>query len=168
MAEAAFLPSRRIALRLGGLGALGLLASCTTSRVLLPETGTGEDQTEAMLAAVNALRGKKGLAPLEADPKARAAALDQAARMARAGRMEHNIGFGADFGKRMNGQGVTLPAAENIASGQREAARAFQAWVDSPKHLANMLGRPYRGLGVAVARNPVSGERPYWAMVLSG
>jgi uncharacterized protein YkwD len=30
-----------------------------------------------------------------------------------------------------------------------------------------MLGPNYGGLGVAVMRNPASGNRPYWAMVLS-
>jgi uncharacterized protein YkwD len=66
----------------------------------------------------------------------------------------------------MKGGDVTLPAAENIAAGQDSVARAVQAWIDSPKHLHNMLGN-YSGLGVAIARNPASGNRPYWAMVLS-
>ena len=77
------------------------------------------------------------------------------------------VGFGASFGKRMRGMGVALPAAENIAAGQDNAAEAFEAWYRSPKHLANMLGN-YRGLGVAVVSNPASGGRRYWAMVLSG
>ncbi|MFT4160096.1 CAP domain-containing protein, partial [Shinella sp.] len=101
-----------------------------------------------------------------ADGAAQRAAMDQASRMAAAGRMEHNIGLGANFGKRMKGMDVALPAAENIAAGQAGAAEAFEAWRQSPKHLANMLGN-YRGLGVAVVSNPASGNRRYWAMVLS-
>ena len=82
--------------------------------------------------------------------------------------MEHNIGFGASFLKRMKGMDVSLPAAENIAAGQASAIEAFEAWYRSPKHLENMLGAGYRGLGVAVVSNPDTGNRPYWAMVLSG
>jgi uncharacterized protein YkwD len=91
--------------------------------------------------------------------------MHQAARMASAGKMRHNIGWRDSFYDRMKGQGVTLPAAENIAVGQKDAERAYDAWYNSPKHLENMLGN-YRGLGVAVAQNSSSGNRPYWAMVL--
>jgi uncharacterized protein YkwD len=85
--------------------------------------------------------------------------------MAKAGQMSHLIGFGDNFGTRMGQSDVTLPAAENIASGQNTVDAAVQAWIDSPKHLKNMLGS-YKGLGVAAARS--SDGRNYWAMVLSG
>lgn len=144
-----------------------LAAGCSTTSVLSPSSGTGSDETPASLALVNRLRAGRGLPPLALDRAAQRAAMDQAARMAAAGRMEHNIGLGANFLKRMKGMDVPLPAAENIAAGQNSAAEAFEAWYRSPKHLENMLGA-YRGLGVAVVSNPASGGRPYWAMVLSG
>ena len=144
-----------------------LAAGCSTTSVLAPSAGTGSDQTPASLALVNKLRADRGLAPLALDRAAQRAAMDQASRMAAAGRMEHNIGLGASFLKRMKGMEVPLPAAENIAVGQDSAAAAFEAWYRSPKHLENMLGAGYRGLGVAVVSNPASGGRPYWAMVLS-
>ena len=144
-----------------------LAAGCSTTSVLAPSAGTGSDQTPASLALVNKLRADRGLAPLALDKAAQRAAMDQASRMAAAGRMEHNIGLGASFLKRMKGMEVPLPAAENIAVGQDSAAAAFEAWYRSPKHLENMLGAGYRGLGVAVVSNPASGGRPYWAMVLS-
>ncbi|MDR6754911.1 uncharacterized protein YkwD [Mycoplana sp. BE70] len=142
------------------------VAGCTTTDKI--DTGANaSDQTDATLAMINKLRRERGLEPLSRHPASARAAVDQARRMASAGKMEHNIGLGANFAKRMKGMEVPLPAAENIAVGQADAARAFQAWVDSPKHLANMLGPGYRGLGVAEARNTSSGYRPYWAMVLS-
>ncbi|GAA4169721.1 CAP domain-containing protein [Shinella granuli] len=144
-----------------------LAAGCSTTSVLTPSAGTGSDQTPSSLAFVNKIRAERGLAPLSPDKAAQRAAMDQASRMASAGRMEHNIGFGANFLKRMKGMEVPLPAAENIAAGQDSAAEAFEAWYRSPKHLENMLGTGYRGLGVAVVSNPASGNRPYWAMVLS-
>ncbi len=159
--------SRRAFLAASAASVAVLAAGCSTTGVLTPSAGTGSDQTPASLAFVNKIRTERGLAPLSLDKAAQRAAMDQASRMASAGRMEHNIGFGANFLKRMKGMEVPLPAAENIAAGQDSAAEAFDAWYRSPKHLENMLGTGYRGLGVAVVSNPASGNRPYWAMVLS-
>ena len=145
-----------------------LAAGCSTTGVLTPSAGTGSDQTSASLALVNTLRAERGLSALSVDKAAQRAAMDQASRMASVGKMEHNIGLGANFLKRMKGMDVALPASENIAVGQDSPAEAFDAWYRSPKHLENMLGSSYRGLGVAVVSNPASGNRPYWAMVLSG
>ncbi|KSV88855.1 uncharacterized protein, YkwD family [compost metagenome] len=157
---------RRGLLRATAILSLGALAGCTTSQLLTPDSGTGSDQTEASLGYVNKLRKGKGLTELVADHAASVAAMNQAARMAKVGKMQHLIGWNDSFYDRMKGQGVTLPAAENIAMGQDDAERAYDAWYKSPKHLENMLGN-YRGLGVAVAQNASSGNRPFWAMVLS-
>lgn len=153
---------------LAGTAALSLaaLAGCTTTEVLGPP-GSGGDETEAVLGLVNQLRRSRGLGPLSRDPAAAKAALSQADRMAKAGKMAHLIGLTDSFLNRMKSQGVSLPAAENIAVGQADAAKAYDAWFRSPKHLENMLGPRYTGLGVAVMRNPKSGNHPYWAMVLS-
>lgn len=158
--------SRRGMLRLSGLGVVATLAACSTTDVLKTDAGSGSDQTAAALPLVNAVRAKQNLPPLVFDKVAATAALDQARRMAKAGKMAHLIGFNDDFAARMKQHDVVLPAAENIAAGQDETSRAVTAWINSPKHLHNMLGN-YRGLGVAVVRNPASGNRPYWAMVLS-
>jgi len=162
-----FVIERRTLLRAGAVLSLAALAGCTTSNVLTPATGTGSDQTAASLGYVNALRKGKGLSPLVADRAASKAAMTQATRMAKVGKMQHLIGWNDSFYNRMKSDGVTLPAAENIAVGQDDAERAYLAWYRSPKHLENMLGN-YRGLGVAVAQNAASGNRPYWAMVLAG
>jgi uncharacterized protein YkwD len=160
--------SRRSLLAASAASLAALAAGCSTTSVLSPSAGTGSDQTPASLALVNKLRADRGLSALVIDKAAQQAAMDQASRMASAGKMEHNIGFGANFAKRMKGMEVALPAAENIAAGQDSASDAFDAWYRSPKHLENMLGSSFRGLGVAVVSNPASGNRPYWAMVLSG
>ena len=156
--------SRR-ALLIGG-GLTLALAGCTTVNVLTPEPGNSADQTAAVLPLINKLRAAHKLSPLTIDEAAQRAAADQANRMSRFGEMEHNIGPGADFADRMHRMGVRLQAAENIATGQDTPERAFEAWVHSPKHLANMLG-PYKGLGVAVSVNASSANRPFWSMVLS-
>lgn len=74
--------------------------------------------------------------------------------MADAGKMEHLIGIGDNFGTRVKSSGVKLPAAENIAEGQKSVDAAVTAWINSPKHLHNMLGK-YDGLGVALAYTPL-------------
>ncbi|KQS65210.1 secretion protein [Rhizobium sp. Leaf371] len=158
--------NRRTFLTAASLLALGGLAGCNTTSVLSPP-GDGSDETEATLGLINSLRKARGLSPLSRDPAAASAALSQAGRMAKAGKMAHLIGITDSFGARMKSQSVSLPAAENIAVGQADAQKAYLAWLNSPKHLENMLGPGYSGLGVAVMRNPASGNRPYWAMVLS-
>ncbi|WP_242219924.1 CAP domain-containing protein [Shinella zoogloeoides] len=158
--------SRRAFLAASAAALAALAAGCSTTRPPAPSAGKGSDQTAASLGLVNKLRAGRGLPALTMDKAAQRAAMDQASRMAAAGKMEHNIGLGANFGKRMKGMEVVLPAAENIAAGQDSATEAFDAWYRSPKHLANMLGN-YRGLGVAAVSNPASGGRRYWAMVLS-
>jgi uncharacterized protein YkwD len=158
--------SRRDALRTGlGLAALSVVSSCSTTLALAPApAGPSADMTADALPLVNKARAAKGLPALFNDPVAANAARDQAINMARYGKMNHKLGS-ETFGERMHRMDVPLPAAENIASGQDSVERAVAAWIKSPKHYENMMG-PYRGLGVALAKNAEDG-RHYWAMVLS-
>lgn len=155
--------SRRGFLLLSG-SALLVTAGCVTTTGPAKVDGATDD-TRAALPLVNELRKKHGLSPLSASVPTGRAAAEQAVRMAKANQMSHLIGFGDDYGARMKRNDVPLPAAENIASGQTTVTEAVQAWIDSPKHLQNMLGS-YNRVGVAVARSP-STNRTYWAMVLS-
>ncbi len=86
--------------------------------------------------------------------------------MATAGKMAHLMGITDSFGARVKASGVQLPAAENIAVGQQSVDAVVTAWINSPHHLENMLGRD-SGLGVALAHNVSSRNQPYCAMVLS-
>ncbi|WP_119942781.1 CAP domain-containing protein [Neorhizobium sp. NCHU2750] len=159
--------SRRGFLAISGLAMAGTaltLAGCSTTNTALAPTTGAQDDTVAALPMVNKLRASKGLSALTLDAPARTAASIQAVRMAKAEEMQHLIGIGDDFGKRMKRSDVKLPAAENIASGQHSVEAAVQAWINSPKHLENMLGN-YRGLGVAMATG--ADGRSYWSMVLS-
>ena len=157
--------SRRLLLI--GSGSTLLLAGCSVTSTLAPiESGTSADMTDAALPMVNGIRRRKGLSSLSNDAVAANAAKDQAIRMSRYGKMRHDLGSDRDFLARMKRLEVPLPAAENIATGQDSTEEAVQAWINSRKHLENMLGH-YTGLGVAVAKNTGTGDRPYWAMVLS-
>jgi uncharacterized protein YkwD len=158
--------SRRRLLLLSAGGFAAALAGCRTTDVLNPGDGQSRVETAAALSMVNTLRQSRGLSSLSRNAQAEIAAVAQAKRMARAGEMSHLIGFNDSFAARMKGHAVPLPAAENIAAGQDTVERAVQAWIDSKRHLDNMLGK-FNGLGVAVAWDASSGNRPYWAMVLS-
>ncbi len=154
------------AVTLAGLGLTASLAGCMTTPkppVLPPNV---RDQTLACLPLINALRQKKNLPALGLDPAAAGAAVSQALRMVSYHKMAHLLTPLDDFKARMKAGNVSLPAAENVATGQDSVEEAMKAWIDSPKHLENMLGS-YRGLGVAVAYDLSDGNRPYWAMVLS-
>ncbi len=158
--------SRRGILQLSGLALAAGIAGCTTTPKMASTPSDGVDQTASALPLVNQLRTRNGLPPLSVDPHASAAAIFQAKRMASAGKMKHLMGMTDSFGARVKASGVSLPAAENIAAGQQSVDAVVTAWINSPHHLENMLGR-YSGLGVAVAHNTASKNLPYWAMVLS-
>jgi uncharacterized protein YkwD len=154
--------SRRGFLVLMGSGLL--VTGCTSIGGRGGSTAGAQDRTAASLPLVNKVRAERGLSPLTSKTAARTAAAEQAVRMAKAEQMTHLIGFGDSFLTRMKRSDVPLPAAENIASGQHSVEEAVQAWIDSQRHLTNMIGS-YSGLGVAVAQS--SASRTYWAMVLS-
>ncbi|WP_176082666.1 CAP domain-containing protein [Martelella sp. HB161492] len=125
-----------------------------------------EDMTATFLPMVNALRQRHGLPPLSASRVCAATAIDQAKRMALADKMNHVTSRSENPLQRFKRMGVPLPASENIAMHQATPERAFQAWVNSPKHLENMLG-DYRHVGVARADSPNSGNQNFWSMCLS-
>jgi Uncharacterized protein with SCP/PR1 domains len=145
------------------LGCSVLVSGCSTIAPGISAAGA-QDHTDEALPLVNRVRSAHGLPSLSARPPARVAAAEQAARMAKAEQMTHLIGLGDSFATRMKRRDVPLPAAENIASGQTSVEEAVQAWIESERHLKNMLGS-FSGVGVAVAQSPAA--RPYWAMVLS-
>ncbi|MBR0557122.1 CAP domain-containing protein [Ciceribacter sp. L1K23] len=165
-ARALLLPSRRRLLILGGSLLATGLASCRSTDILPTGDDLATRHTDEALPMVNALRKKSSLPELTKGEPAEVAAVVQARRMAAAGKMAHLLSPNDSFLDRMKAGNVPLPAAENVAAGQDSVSRAVQAWIDSARHRENMLGS-YTALGVAVAHNPSSGGRPYWAMVLS-
>lgn len=147
------------------LSAGSVLSACVSMPTNKGMPSGTRDETAAALPMVNDLRRTKGLSPLSINGPASGAAAYQAARMVKAQKMAHLIGLTDSFLIRMKDGNVPLPAAENVAAGQDSVERVVKAWIGSKHHLENMLG-PYNGLGVAVAYDAASRNRPYWAMVL--
>lgn len=160
------LTRRHLLAGLSSSAGLALLSACTTTAVLAPaEQSAVADMSAAALPLVNDIRARRKLPPLKVDQVVVSAAQDQAVRMSSYGKMSHFLGADRSFFARMKRQDVPMPAAENIAAGQQTVEEAVSAWEHSPHHLENMLGR-YDSVGVVVARNPGTGNLPYWAMVL--
>jgi uncharacterized protein YkwD len=117
-----------------------------------------------VLASVNRFRARHGLVALR-----ESAALDKAARrhsleMGRLGYFSHSSADGMQFWQRIRrfypAHGYSYWAAgENLvwASPSLSAGGAMKLWISSPPHLANLLTRKWRQIGVSavgVARAP--------------
>lgn len=121
---------------------------------------------EAALAFAD-IRRSNGLGPIRADSGLETAALEQAAHMARAGRMAHDTGRGRDFATRMSRVTTNGAAAENLARGRFDTARVMSVWMNSPGHRRNMLDPRFSRFGLAYVTDPADSSRRYWAMVLA-
>lgn len=117
--------------------------------------------TEQALPYINQLRKKAGRDALIVDPVMERAALDWSKEMALKGKLSHR-----NFKRRMRNARIQGPAAENVAYGQANVKSAIVGWNGSRGHRRNMLGA-YNRVGMAVAKNANSGNRPYWTMILS-
>ena len=122
------------------------------------DVGTAVEREVVRLT--NEARRREGCKPLIHDAKLRAAAFGHSSDMARNNYFSHDSRDGKDPGDRIRAAGFSPLRAwgENIAAGQRTAAQAVQAWLDSPGHQANILNCRFTHIGVGVAQ----GSRTYW------
>ncbi|MEX3008931.1 CAP domain-containing protein [Hoeflea sp. TYP-13] len=121
----------------------------------------GNIVTGQALGRLNAYRSANRRGALKSDATLGRAALDHSKAMARSGRLNHKR-----FRARMRKYGIAGAAAENVAMGQPNVASVIASWQTSRGHRRNMLGN-YSRVGLAVARDPASGNRPYWTMILA-
>ena len=116
----------------------------------------------AVLAAVNAHRATRGLAPLRLSTSLVASAAWKARHMAAYNYMAHDDPappVARSFFDRVAACGYRGGAGENIARWYASAAAVVQAWLAEPGHRANIEGN-WSTTGIAVA---VSGTgMPYW------
>ena len=126
-----------------------------------PGSDPAERGDEARIrAAVNGLRARQGLDPLQGS-----SALDEQARnhsqaMLAAGTVAHRLPGGGDLPARVAGSGVRFRSArENVARGDG-ALDAHRATVGSPAHLANLLAPGVKLMGLGIARGALPGGQP--------
>jgi len=126
---------------------------------------TSEAELSRALAATNAARKSKGLAPMVANAKAQQAAEKHACDMASRGVMTH-------VGKTTKGPSARLKeegykpqlAAENIAAGAFSFDRTMREWTASPLHLDNIVIPGVKDFGVGYAVS-ADGRSTFFAAV---
>lgn len=145
-----------------------IAALCAALALAACQTGgsgsLGGGASASGVAYLTEIRTSHGLPPLAYDAKLEKAALQQAAYMARSGRMEHTTGWGKDFARRMKKNGVDAPAAENIAQGRMDMEKLFSMWMNSSGHRKNMLDPRFNRFGLAYAGE--ADGRKYWALIV--
>ena len=140
----------RIALAAAVLAAALLTSPAASGAIKLTSSES------ALLRAVNATRVQHGLAPLRIDGSLTHAARYYSRRLLAIDRLEHG-----DFAGRLRGfdvRGAVL--AENLAWGTGSYARAeaiVRAWLNSPPHRRNLLGKAFKRIGLGAARGNFAG-----------
>ena len=150
-----FLISRRRILIAGGALLL------TPAFMPLSAAFAAEDINEL----VNKVRRQYGAPPMQPEEKLEKAALYQARLMAKHGKIGHSIGWGNSFGGRLKQAGIRGPAAENVASGQKDVPDALTAWLNSAGHRKNLLDPLFTRYGLAYAARAEKPHYLYWAML---
>ena len=112
---------------------------------------------------VNAFRNYHGVAPLYWDNNACIAAANHSYDMAIYNYFDHNSLDGRTPGDRLTQASVRWMCwGENISAGYQDGTDAYNSWVNSAGHRANMLDSSFRYLGVGSAYNGSSTYRWYW------
>lgn len=128
-----------------------------SARVPAPEAGAAPGEAEAaVLRAIQSMRRRHGLPPLEPDAAIAAAARRHSEAMAAAGRVAHVLRGSPDAGERLARAGVPYRRVHENVSRASDALEAHEATEESPAHLANVLtaGATRVGVGIAAGRLP--------------
>lgn len=115
-----------------------------------------ESMVSATLAAINAERDRRGMAPLATDPRLTSAAQAHACDSATRGRMGHEGSDGSTLADRVQREGYRYRSiAENVALGYPDPTAVVQGWMGSSGHRRNLLMRNARdaGIGLALGRD---------------
>ena len=80
--------------------------------------------------------------------------------------LSHDVG--GSFTARILASGLDTPrAAENLGGGYYSTEEAFTGWRNSAEHNANLLMPHATRFGIAIAKDPRTRLRVYWAMELA-
>ena len=146
---------------LSGVGSAAT-ASTRAVRVDPPRAGPNIGDLTQVLGMVNTARAGAGLAPVAWDPRVAAAAQAHSADMAARNLMTHTGSDGSNAGDRLLRAGFDWRAwGENVAAGMTSVQSAFDAWMGSSGHRAQILGGfTVIGLGASLG----SSGNIYWTL----
>jgi uncharacterized protein YkwD len=120
----------------------------------------GQDIVAGLVAAHNAARQARGLAPLVASVLLNVSAGKHAALMAARHAMAHQLPGEGDLASRAQDAGYSWSRiGENIAWNQPDVPSVMAAWLGDIPHRMNIMGQ-FREMGAAMVR--ASDGTPYW------
>jgi uncharacterized protein YkwD len=115
---------------------------------------------------INDYRRAAGLPMVEIDGALQSFAEAEAARLARADRIDATRS--TPLAARLAGVGVArAKSLENVSAGYHTMSDAFSGWRGAPAHDATLRMREARAMGIATAYNPASKYRVYWVIVMA-
>ncbi len=155
-------PARRsVILGIAGLALTGCAGRLLDARPLPADGALG-------VLLTSRYRAENGLGPVTLDSRLSRAAAAQALQMARHDDLSHSIGWGNALPARLAAVDYDWEVtAENIGMGYRTLEAAFDGWVGSAGHRANLLKPGVTQVGFGAAEAPASRSRFYWAMILA-
>jgi uncharacterized protein YkwD len=115
----------------------------------------------------NAYRASQGLGPVRLDPTLTAMAQRQANAMAAGNTLSHDAA--GNFTARVQAAGLGgARVAENVGGGYYSTQEAFAGWRASGGHDVNLRMAEATRFGIALAKNPQTQYRAWWALVVAG
>lgn len=115
----------------------------------------------------NTYRASQGLGPVRLDPALTTMAQRQADAMARANTLSHDTA--GSFASRVHAAGLDAArSAENLGGGYYSTEEAFAGWRASSGHDANLRMKEATRFGIALAKDPQTQYRAWWALVVAG
>ncbi|MCC5035750.1 CAP domain-containing protein [Streptomyces sp. WAC 00631] len=126
----------------------GAPAEAESLRTSAPGAGPERAAEARVLVLVNRERREAGCSPVTADPVLADLARAFSRDMAERDFFAHTDPDGTTPWDRAGRLGIEGLGGENIARGQTTAEAVMEAWLDTPRHRANILNCDYRTLGV--------------------
>ncbi len=123
-----------------------------------------DDYANSLLAGINAKRAEMGLGAFVYDTAVETVANAHAADMSARDYLDHTSPEGVTLSQRLDNANVYyVSAAENLASGFTTSQKVLEAWLNSPKHSANILSGEFTKIGIGFAAGGSNGT--YWTLV---
>jgi uncharacterized protein YkwD len=156
-----------------------VLAACLVAGTALAgpaEPGTLKpcmdlSQLQRAVEQLNALRrqpapcapASSAMQRLSWESRLAASATEQARDIAQQDRLSHTDSHNRGLGMRLRSVGYAAAGAgENLAAGQTDIDDAFQAWLASPSHCANLMQPEYSDVGLACVQRRGSRYERFW------
>lgn len=151
---------------------VGLVATVLLFAIVAPSAQGAPSNQASLVALMNSTRAHYGLSALNLSPRLVHSAALKAADIQRCGVFSHTP-CGVSFARTFQQVGYfrgRVAVGENLYWAQGSLgspSAAINAWLNSPPHRANLLGRGWRQAGIAVVHaQSLFGRSDVWLYVL--